>query len=103
MTRITKEWRLPTGLDANGKLETMAVGFRIEDDFGGGNVRQRLKLHVSVLNPVLFQMVKPFMDKGSSYVYLDAVDFTKRYKDAVQAEMPPQMATEAEVEEGGDQ
>jgi hypothetical protein len=103
MTRITKEWRLPTGLDANGKLETMAVGFRIEDDFGNGNVRQRLKLHVSVLNPVLFQMVKPFMDKGSSYVYLDAADFSKRYKDAVQAEMPPEMATGAEVEEGGDQ
>lgn len=98
MTRITKEWRLPTGLDANGKLETMAVGFRIEDDFGGGNVRQRLKLHASILNPVLFQMVKPFMDKGSCYVYLDTADFAKRYKDATQAEEP---VAEAAPEEGG--
>lgn len=86
----------------------MAVGFRIEDDFGNGNVRQRLKLHVSVLNPVLFQMVKPFMDKGSSYVYLDAVDFSKRYKDAVQAEdpgaaeqEPVESAAAEETEAGG--
>lgn len=96
-TRITKEWRLPTGVGPDNRLETLAVGFRVEDDFGGGNVRQRLKLHASILNPVLFQQVKPFMEKGSSYVYLEAVDFSKRYKDAVQAEEPP--ATEEAGEE----
>lgn len=79
MSQITKDVRIPTGKGPDGKPEMLVVGFCTEENFGKGNVRRRVWLHTSVLNPVLFQQVKPFT-QGSSYVCLEPVDLSRRYK-----------------------
>lgn len=79
MSYVTKDVRIQTGIGPDEKPEMLVVGFCSEDHFGKGNVRRRVWLHTSVLNPVLFQQVKPFT-KGSSYVCLEPVDLSRRYK-----------------------
>lgn len=86
-TRITKEWRVQIGADRNGNKEYRAIGYELEDDFGGGNKTTRLKLCLDVLSPTMFALVRPFV-KGSGHVIASRHDFAKRYKEAVQAEEP---------------
>lgn len=88
-TRITKELRLPIGLDREGKMEYLAIGHVLETDYGGGNVSRDFELNLSVLQPVLYQMVKPF-SKGSAFIVLGKADFSKRFKTA--AEIPEEGA-----------
>lgn len=80
-TRITKEWVIQVGTDGDGGAETRVIGYEVEDDFGGGNKTTRLKLCMDVLSPVLYQMAKPYAQKGSAFVYGSRKDFAKRYKD----------------------
>ncbi len=97
-SRITKEWIVQTGETTDGMAETRCIGYEIEDDFGGGNKTTRLKLCLDVLNPVLYQLVKPFLRPKSGHVYAVRRDFAKRYKD------PSAVPTEEEVadaNEGG--
>ncbi len=87
MTRRIKELRLPVGIDAQGKVETIAIGYVLETDYGQGNVARDFELCISVLNPVLFSQVKPLAGK-SAYVTLEGVTFAKRYKAPTQISPP---------------
>ncbi len=75
----TKELRMPIGLDAAGRTEGMAIGHVVETDFGDGRIRRDFEINLSVLNPVLFQMVKPFA-KGSAFIVIPGVEFARKYK-----------------------
>jgi len=44
MTRITKEWRIQIGTNPDGSAQYRAIGYELEDDFGGGNKTTRLHL-----------------------------------------------------------
>ena len=57
----------------------MAIGHVIETDFGDGRIKRDFEINLSVLNPVLFQMVKPFA-KGSAYIVVPGVEFARKYK-----------------------
>lgn len=93
MTRITKELRIPVGKTKDGATEWRAIGFVVEDDFGGGNKKQRYKLNLDVLNPQLFALVRAGQAERSAFVYAEGTDMAKRYRD------PSAVPSEEEVSE----
>jgi len=76
MATIRQKLRLRTGTQGNGNPDYLELGFITEEDFGKGNVRRRAWIHISVLNPVLFAQVRPFLN-GASYVCLNPVDLPR--------------------------
>ncbi len=88
---------MQTGETADGAPESRCIGYEIEDDFGNGNKTTRLKLCLDVLNPVLYQLVKPFLPPKSGHVVAVRRDFAKRYKDTG----PPPVEEVAEANEQG--
>lgn len=91
MTRITKEWRIQIGQNPDGSAQYRAIGYELEDDFGNGNKTTRLQLCLDVLNPTLFALARPHVEKGSGMVIATRADFAKRYKSPNQAiEAPPE-------------
>ncbi len=95
MTRITKEWRIQIGTNPDGSAQYRAIGYELEDDFGGGNKTTRLQLCLDVLNPTLFALARGHVEKGRGMVIATRADFAKRYKAHSQADAPP-----TETEEG---
>lgn len=75
MATIRQEIRIRTGTQA-GKPDYLIAGFITEENFGAGNVKRRTWIHTSVLNPVLFAQVRPFL-AGASYICLDPVDLPR--------------------------
>lgn len=75
MATIRQEIRIRTGTQA-GKPDYLIAGFITEENFGAGNVKRRTWIHTSVLNPVLFAQVRPFLG-SASYVCLDPVDLPR--------------------------
>lgn len=75
MATIKQEIRIRTGTQG-GKPDYLIAGFITEENFGGGNVKRRTWLHTSVLNPVLYAQVRPFL-AGASYLCLDPVDLPR--------------------------
>lgn len=76
MATIRQKIRLRTGTQLNGKPDYLEAGFITEEDFGKGNVRRRTWLHVSLLNPGLMAMARPFLN-GASYLCLDPVNLPR--------------------------
>lgn len=72
---IRQEIRIRTGT-VNGKPDYLIAGFITEENFGRGNVRKRPWLHTSLLNPVLFAQVRPFLN-GASYICLEPIDLPR--------------------------
>lgn len=92
MTHVSKHIQIPTGQGPDGKTEFMVIGFLTEEAFNRDHVRRRSWVHASILNPVLFQQVRPFIGKGS-YLMLEHVDLRRRYKGP---DMPPDDGGEGE-------
>lgn len=89
-------------MSADGKKEWAAIGYVVETDYGGGNIARDFEILTSVLNPVLFQQVKPFTGK-SAYILIEGVDFTKRFKapnGAAPKDEPPDTSADVGHEEG---
>lgn len=89
--QITAEVMIRTGTSPEGQPEFAIVGQLTEENFGRGNVKRRVKLHTSILNPVLFQQAKAHIRPGSSFVYLEHRDLARRFRDQGQPpdEAPP--------------
>lgn len=75
MATIRKELRFRTGTN-NGRPDYLIAGFETEEDFGNGNIKRRSWVHASLLNPVLFQQVKQYLN-GSSYICLEPLDLAR--------------------------
>jgi hypothetical protein len=81
MSKVTKVLKMQVGeyTDATGKTspEMREIGVLIEhqkDD----NTWCTINLHADILNPVLYQMTKPFTRKGSSGVQVKMYDLTRK-------------------------
>jgi hypothetical protein len=81
MSKVTKVLKMQVGeyTDATGKTspEMREIGVLIEhqkDD----NTWCTVNLHADILNPVLYQMTKPFARKGSSGIQVKLYDLTRK-------------------------
>lgn len=92
MAKVSKILKLQTGsFQQEGKervtRELEDIGVLVEFEDREGNKFFKVKLRASILNPVLFQLVKPYMEKGSGTVWVDLFDIPKRVaKDSSPAE-----------------
>jgi hypothetical protein len=81
MAHIKKILKMQVGeyIDQTGKTspEMREIGVVIEHE-RNGDTWLTLKLHADILNPVLFQMVRPFSPKGSSGVTVKLYDLARR-------------------------
>jgi hypothetical protein len=81
MAHIKKILKMQVGeyTDNTGKTspEMREIGVMIEHS-KGDDVWCTISLHADILNPVLYQMTKPFCRKGSSGVPVKLYDLTRR-------------------------
>jgi hypothetical protein len=81
MAKVTKVLKMQVGeyTDATGKTspEMREIGVVIEHQ-KNDDTWLTIKLHADILNPVLFQMVRPFAPKNSSGVTVKLYDLTRR-------------------------
>jgi hypothetical protein len=94
MSKVTKVLKMQVGeyTDATGKTspEMREIGVLIEhqkDD----NTWCTVNLHADILNPVLYQMTKPFARKGSSGIQVKMYDLTRK-KAAPEDDMGPEQS-----------
>jgi hypothetical protein len=81
MAKVIKVLKMQVGeyTDQAGKTspEMREVGVMIEHQ-KGEDTWCTIKLNADILNPVLFQMTRPFCPKGSSGVTVKLYDLTRR-------------------------
>ena len=46
-----------------------------------GNTWNKVKLNADILSPVLFQLVKPFLQKGTASAWVELFDVTRKVTD----------------------
>lgn len=99
-SQIRKILKMPVGSykgdDDKTKTEYREIGRLIEHSDREGNTWQSVSLNLDILNPVLFQMVKPQTNPGSSTVMIRLYDLPKRAKSTTDEEAPPPDSDDAD-------
>lgn len=82
VSRLTKEWVVQVGTNAEGGAELRCVGYEVEDvGTNGAVLGTRLKLCLDALSPVLYQLVKGHVAPGSAYVYAVREERVRRVRE----------------------
>ncbi len=93
--KITKILKMQVGTytSATGKevKELREIGVVIEHT-SGENTWQELKLNADLLQPVLYQLAKPFMQKGSASIRVNLYDLPR--SKSVAPDAPPEPGAE---------
>jgi hypothetical protein len=85
MAQITKRLCLPVGqYTKHGAqkptIEYREIGYELEFEDAQGNKWSEVRLHVDVLNPVLFALARQMMDKGSGSARVKKFDLERKKK-----------------------